>query len=103
MYFAQMCPQNAGNAVSETQNSKNFRASTLPEPPTIVSSLWPPLNKILATLLRPQLHYAGLLFIPDCLNPIRYENIGSYTAPLIPTLAARYQEYTIFCNLVFAK
>ena len=23
-----------------------------------------------------------LLFIPDCLNPIRYENIGSYTAPL---------------------
>ena len=32
---------------------------------------------------RPQLHYAGLpVFIPDCLNPIRYENIGSYTAPL---------------------
>ena len=21
-------------------------------------------------------------FIPNCLNPIRYENIGSYTAPL---------------------
>ena len=32
--------------------------------------------------IRPQLHYAGLLFIPDCLNPVRYENIGSYTAPL---------------------
>ena len=32
--------------------------------------------------LRPQLHYAGLLFIPECLNPIRHENIGSYTAPL---------------------
>ena len=32
--------------------------------------------------LRPQLHYTGLHFIPDCLNPIRYENIGSYIAPL---------------------
>ena len=32
--------------------------------------------------VRPQLHYTGLLFIPDCLNSIRYENIGSYTAPL---------------------
>ena len=31
-----MCPQNAGNAVSETQNSNIL------DPPTIVSSLWPP-------------------------------------------------------------
>ena len=31
------CPQNAGNAVSETQISKRFQG-----PPTIVSSLWPP-------------------------------------------------------------
>ena len=42
-----MCPQNAGNAISETQNSKNFRehAPGPPynwTPPTIVSSLWPP-------------------------------------------------------------
>ena len=42
IYFAQMCPQNAGNAASETQNSKNFRASMPTDPPTIVSSLWPP-------------------------------------------------------------
>ena len=33
-------------------------------------------------IVRPQLHYTGLLFISDCLNPIRYENIVSYTAPL---------------------
>ena len=43
-----MCPQNTGNAVSETQNSKNVQRSMSPEPPTIVSSLCPPLNKILA-------------------------------------------------------
>ena len=34
--------------------------------------------------LRPQLHYTHyrIAFHTDCLNPIRYENIGSYTAPL---------------------
>ena len=36
-----MCPQNAGNAASETPNSKNIRESMHPDPPTIVSSLWP--------------------------------------------------------------
>ena len=36
IYFAQKCPQNAGNAVPETQISKHFRT------PTIVSSLWHP-------------------------------------------------------------
>ena len=43
IYFAQKCPQNAGNAVSETQISKkNFRGGMPPDPPKIVSSLWPP-------------------------------------------------------------
>ena len=42
IYFAQMCSKNAGNAVSETQNSKKFRGSMPPDPPTIVSSLSPP-------------------------------------------------------------
>ena len=41
-YFVQKCPQNAGNAVSETQISKNFRVGMPPDRPTIVSSLWPP-------------------------------------------------------------
>ena len=34
LYFAQKCPQNAGNAVSETQNSGNFQVVVPPEPPT---------------------------------------------------------------------
>ena len=38
IYFA----QNAGNAISETQISKNFQGTMLPDSPTIVSSLWPP-------------------------------------------------------------
>ena len=55
-----MCPQNAGNAVSETQNSKNVQGSMSPEPPTIVSSLCPPLNKILAMLLMgTSLHFTS--------------------------------------------
>ena len=35
--------------------------------------------------------HTGLLSIPDCLNPIRYENIGSLRcfAPLIPALGTR--------------
>ena len=28
-----MCPQNAGNSVSETQNSKKFPGEHAPEPP----------------------------------------------------------------------
>ena len=32
LYFAQTCPQNAGNAVLETQNSKIFPGYA-PEPP----------------------------------------------------------------------
>ena len=42
IYFAQKCPQNAGNAVSETQISKNLRGGMPPDPAKIVSSLWPP-------------------------------------------------------------
>ena len=30
MYFAQKCPQNAGNAVSETQISKDFQGDMPP-------------------------------------------------------------------------
>ena len=33
LYFAQKCPQNAGNAVSETQNSKYFQGGHVPGPP----------------------------------------------------------------------
>ena len=47
-----MCPQNAGNAISETQNSKNFRGSMPPDPPLQFSHHYGlPLTKILATLL----------------------------------------------------
>ena len=42
IYFAQKCPQNTRNTVSETQISKNFRGGIPLDPPTIVSSLWPP-------------------------------------------------------------
>ena len=42
IYFAQNCPQNAGNAISETQISKNFQGCMPPDPPKIVSSLLPP-------------------------------------------------------------
>ena len=42
IYFAQKCPQNAGNAISETQISKHFWGSMSPNPTRIVSSLWPP-------------------------------------------------------------
>ena len=38
LYFAQKCPQNAGNAVSETQNSKEFRGEHPPRTPRNVSS-----------------------------------------------------------------
>ena len=36
LYFAQKCPQNAGNAVSETQNSKNFQGVMPPDPATLM-------------------------------------------------------------------
>ena len=42
IYFAQKYPQNAGNAVSEIQISKNFRGGMPLDPPKIVSSVWPP-------------------------------------------------------------
>ena len=49
-------------------------------------------------------HYAGLLFIPDCLNPIRYENIGSYTAPLRLFLSSvpgiHYILQSSFCQVI---
>ena len=42
----------------------------------------------IGSYLRPQLHYTRLLFIPDCLNPIRYALLRyAYSY-------ARYQEYT---------
>ena len=54
--------------------------------------------------LRPQLHYAGLLLIPDCLNPIRYANIGSYTAPLRLFLRSvpgiHYILQSCFCQVI---
>ena len=34
LYFAQKCSQNAGNAVSETQNSKHFQRIIPPDPLT---------------------------------------------------------------------
>ena len=34
LYFAQKCPQYAGNAISETQNSKKFQGVIIPDPPT---------------------------------------------------------------------
>ena len=48
-----MCPQNAGNAVSETLNSKNFRAAMPPDSSTILICRHHglPLSKIMATLL----------------------------------------------------
>ena len=39
--FAQTCPQNAGNVISENQISKNFRGDMPPNPPRNTSSLWP--------------------------------------------------------------
>ena len=32
LYFSQKCPQNAGNAVSGTQNSKHFQGVMSPDP-----------------------------------------------------------------------
>ena len=40
IYFAQKCPQNAGNAFRDP-NFKHFSGGMPPDPPTIVSSLWP--------------------------------------------------------------
>ena len=54
-----MCPQNAGNAVSKTQNSKHFRGSMPPDPPTIVSS----------PSLKSWLRYCLYLIIPWKTNP----------------------------------
>ena len=34
LYLAQKYPQNAGNAVSETRNSKNFQGVMAPDPST---------------------------------------------------------------------
>ena len=33
LYFAQKCPQYAGNGISETQNSKKFQGVIIPDPP----------------------------------------------------------------------
>ena len=44
-------PQNAGNAVSETQISRNFRGACTRTPLELCRHYGPPLTKILATLL----------------------------------------------------
>ena len=46
-----MCHQNTGNAVSETQNSKNVRGSMPTDPLQLCRHYGLPLNNILATLL----------------------------------------------------
>ena len=63
LYFAQKCHQNAGDAVSETQNSNILRGAYPPGPPANLSSLFnnvtyfalppspPQKNKILAAPL----------------------------------------------------
>ena len=51
IYFVQKCPQNAGNAVSETQISKHFRGSMPPDPLQLYRHYGLPLTKILATPL----------------------------------------------------
>ena len=48
IYFAQKCPQNAGNAVSETQISKNFLGGMPPDPLQFCRHYGLPLTKILA-------------------------------------------------------
>ena len=40
--FTQKCSQNAGNAISETLNSKNFLVENPPGSPTYVITLWGP-------------------------------------------------------------
>ena len=51
IYFAQKCPQNAGNAVSETQISNNFRGGMPLDPLKLCRYYGLPLTKILATPL----------------------------------------------------
>ena len=46
-----MCPQNAGNAVSESQNSKNFWGTMPSDPLQLCRHYGLPLTKLLATLL----------------------------------------------------
>ena len=48
IYFAQKCPQNAGNAVSETQISKHFRGACSRTPLQLCRHCGFPLTKILA-------------------------------------------------------
>ena len=50
-YFAQKCPQNAGNAVSETQMSNNFRGACPRTRLQLCRHYSLPLTKILATPL----------------------------------------------------
>ena len=47
--------------------------------------------------LRPQLHYTRLLFIPDCLNPIRCSGLGippGWDIPLMHIHVSIQQKYT---------
>ena len=46
-----MCPQNAGNAISETQSPKNFRGACPRTPLQLSRHYGLPLTKILAMLL----------------------------------------------------
>ena len=49
--FCSKVPSKCRKCCYRDQNFKKFRGSMPPDPPTIVSSLWPPLTKILATPL----------------------------------------------------
>ena len=51
IYFVQKCPQNAGNAVSETQISKHFRGACPRTPLKLCRHYGLPLTNILATPL----------------------------------------------------
>ena len=71
LYFAQKCPQNVGNAVSETQNSKISRGSCLRTP----------LQKCIVTLPRGSTDP----FPPEMARPLN----GSQSKPAITTINIR--------------
>ena len=56
IYFVQKCPQNAGNAVSETQISKHFRGACSRTPLQLCRHYGLPLTKIMATPLSGEIN-----------------------------------------------
>ena len=68
IFFAQKCPQNAGNAVSEIQISKNFRGGML-APDPLIKILATPL--ILTTLKFPT-HYFDFHLLTTSVNAKYY-------------------------------